>query len=335
MAYERTWGFSANNLYSPSSLADTAKFTLWFIKAVLTGQIGGLTGTGLWTVEGSSDAVTGGMDGVDRWTSTYTPSLIVRAAAQGTAHSWIVIKSPVLSTGVTARILLDYVSSVDQTALCNHSRNAFTGGSNLNGPSGTGVGALTGTALTSATQICSASAGAGIIHKYNCILSTSGDFVLWHIRTGGTSLSRPELGMMVFGPTQTKAADQNPYWAWKGFADNGCGITGSTMLSTGSVCSVANYVGTVVGSAFVVPIAGNFGMDTVDNTLVDFPLYVNVGPTGTIGIRGRLPDLGVTPTQSSSISTGVGSVVRDAQNNIIYTTIGCLIVPFNTIMDVA
>lgn len=82
---------------------------------------------GLWTCAGSSDAVTAGMDAVDRWGAIYDGTKIVRAAG-AVAHSWIVLKSPVLN-GANWYLTIDFNSASDATTRFVFAKAAPTGGS--------------------------------------------------------------------------------------------------------------------------------------------------------------------------------------------------------------
>jgi hypothetical protein len=100
VATEKTWNdpdVNRPHFAASTSTADQVRGFLWYVKAWLTGQIGGAT-RGLWTVVGSSDGATAGMDGVDRWGAVYDGTKLIRAAA-GTAHSWMVLRSPGITAG--------------------------------------------------------------------------------------------------------------------------------------------------------------------------------------------------------------------------------------------
>ena len=95
MAREKNWQFVWNHSYTPSSGLDLTRYSLWFIAASLTGNFGGMTGSGLWSLYASSDSITAGTDSTDRWqlAGPYDGTKIVRG--NGTAaHSWIVLRSP-------------------------------------------------------------------------------------------------------------------------------------------------------------------------------------------------------------------------------------------------
>lgn len=125
----KTWQWSVNrltsNAYSASVGANAPSHVAWTIKEALTSMP-----LNPWVVAGSSDAVTGGMDGVDRWTD-YT-----KIKGYTGAHSWIVLTQPGWNGG--AQILFDFAL---ETA--NYQRQAirmlspgglFTGGSNTAAP---------------------------------------------------------------------------------------------------------------------------------------------------------------------------------------------------------
>lgn len=117
---DKTWQFDVNNVYPATGVvADELKIVLLAIKNKLKGF-----GTLPWTVVGSSDSVTAGIDATDRWTTT------ANIVFGGTPFSWIVLKQ----TGLLAnfQILLSCnVSGSDERRLTSYlSPNAgFTGGS--------------------------------------------------------------------------------------------------------------------------------------------------------------------------------------------------------------
>lgn len=81
-----------------------------------------------WTVEGSCDSLTGAMDGVDRLTGTVANSFDATKwvhAASGTAHSWIVLKSPAALGPVW--MCIDANSATTTTYGVVFSRQQFTG----------------------------------------------------------------------------------------------------------------------------------------------------------------------------------------------------------------
>lgn len=108
---------------STSSLI--AKSVVWSLKAHLMNQIatGSLGPTArdpasVWTCLGSSDGATGGLDGTDRWGSTFNASKIV-SANHGVAHSWIALQNAALGV----QFVID-CQNADTTILFSLCRNA-------------------------------------------------------------------------------------------------------------------------------------------------------------------------------------------------------------------
>src|SRR3954451_9780282 len=116
---EKSWQFDPNRLAADNTtVIQLSRAFVWWMKAFLTGQIGGAA-QGLWSVYGSCDGVTAGLDAVDRWTLAFDGTKIVRAAA-GVAHSWMVLKSPLLATpagDLNFSAILDFSGVADSTPL--------------------------------------------------------------------------------------------------------------------------------------------------------------------------------------------------------------------------
>lgn len=137
MAISRTW-YTEGNYANPdiSSAANSAKSLLWSIKALLCGDVSGAvqghTGArpngSKWTVYGSCDASTAAFDSTDRWGSTFNASKIVNANF-GTAHSWIVLKSPTGLNGGNTYLNLVYRESGDGLFVASFANTATGFGS--------------------------------------------------------------------------------------------------------------------------------------------------------------------------------------------------------------
>lgn len=140
-ALSKTWSsrmnvpFGSNN----TTTALITQFAAWSLKQHLINAHtadGTLYGTraanSVWTVVGSSDGSTAGMDGTDRWTTTFTASKIVRAST-GSAHSWIVLQNS--TSGYQMCIDMNSTSSGGN---CNiifaRSSGGFTGGNTTTRP---------------------------------------------------------------------------------------------------------------------------------------------------------------------------------------------------------
>lgn len=133
----RSWQFAVNQSFADGALANW-RAILRAIKNQLIGA-GGLTWTdgtgttitpaGNWTVIGSSDGTTAGLDAVDRWAADAN---LVFANA-GSAHSWIVLQQTGISATFQMLIALDS-NGIGYTCTINVSHVAFTGGSTTANP---------------------------------------------------------------------------------------------------------------------------------------------------------------------------------------------------------
>lgn len=141
MALKRTW-YSRVNVDFPAQTSDTnvKKAVMWLLKAFLKGapHAPGVVGaqgappaSSFWTVAGSSDGTTSGMDGADRWGDVFDPAKMVSVWNTG-PHSWIVMRSPTIN-GRTHYLLLDYVQNGSSVPLNNCimyiATSPFAGGS--------------------------------------------------------------------------------------------------------------------------------------------------------------------------------------------------------------
>lgn len=137
---EKIWQTEGNILIDEESNAACARRTLWTLKALLIGDIsadgagGTISGangkTGLWTVYGSCDSSSAGLDGIDRWGSGFDPNKIVNGSTSA-ARSWIVLKSP--DDLGPYYLILDYGANSNQLRM-HLSKSAPTGGSTLSAP---------------------------------------------------------------------------------------------------------------------------------------------------------------------------------------------------------
>lgn len=93
------------------------------IKLLFDIKTGLVTGSGAWTVAGSSDAVAAGMDSVDRWIDTGD---IVFSTGN---HSWIVFEQAGIGSGLQLLFDCDYSSTATEYLNVSVSyTGAFTGG---------------------------------------------------------------------------------------------------------------------------------------------------------------------------------------------------------------
>jgi hypothetical protein len=275
---EKTWQFDMSRALDNSSAANLAKNFLWYIKALLKGEIGGAA-SGLWTCIGSSDSSTAGMDNVDRWTNAFDPTKLVRVAAAGSAHSWIVLQSPVALTGGPVYLIIDYVSNVGDTncqmLLCY---SAPTGGSVNARPTSTTESLVTG-GTTAGRQMVENGTNA---HRVHGILSTDGMFFILGSKNGSNLFS---CGIVFQMLNEAKPGDTFPGVIYMEY--NAAGIFAKAALTQNSnpslsVCRILGG-GTPVGAngSHLLPTGANdlFATDlsgitdAVDGNLNGFPMY--------------------------------------------------------------
>ena len=302
---ERSWTSSLNNVFTPVSSVDLSRRILWSLKALLKGELGGLT-AGLWTHFGSSDGVTAGLDATDRWTNAYDGTKIVRAAA-GTAHSWIILKSPVMADGNNWYFTIDFVGTLDTSARFVWSKTAPTGGTTLNRP--TSVDEFT-SVKTAQTVLHDATFATN--YRTHMGLSSTGDFWFGVGKVGAGFL---HFGLITSMLADAPAGDSYSLWAWA----NHKATTPGSLLNTSVSCALAGASGAanvmqrragegVVPAPIVSPqIAGaDYGAaqqlfdanslpdayDVTNFKHLDWPCHVFSLSTGlaNYGYRGRLVD---------------------------------------------
>lgn len=118
-----TYSYCLNQTYTPSTTDDMCKYMMWWWKAFLLGQLSytdqtntPIVGppTGVWTIIQCSDSVA--VDGTDRWGAVYDPAKIVKANSP-TAHSWIILRSPLLK-GSQWYFYMDARSTSAEIGIC-------------------------------------------------------------------------------------------------------------------------------------------------------------------------------------------------------------------------
>jgi hypothetical protein len=163
-SFEKVWQSSTNNLATAGT--SSGKYGVWFIKAFLTGQIGGLT-QGLWTLvqscgrtgysttnnsdfavtgDGSAAIVDNGTGGTWGsvwngtaeaklyWDTTNRTSPQFAGTANVTCHSWCVLKSPVMTSGASYYLILDCIGADDGASSVYLCKTMPTGGSVIRRP---------------------------------------------------------------------------------------------------------------------------------------------------------------------------------------------------------
>jgi hypothetical protein len=301
---EKTWQFDMNRPYAPNSANSTVaddlcKYVLWYYKTFLCGQIGGAT-QGLWTVYGSSDAVTAGLDQVDRWTNVYTNGKLTHAAA-GALHSWVVLKSPVI-VGKNYYLLLDYnILATGYQVAITLGTTAPTGGSATTVPTFVN-------SYTQAAQTFGLNAAWGPTHLHG-MLATDGSFIILSSRDYTGAFFSGFVGTLL---ANYKAADTTPFWVnmsgdptalvTTGFGNGIYGLDSSgNMRHLDDTGAAAGYGGILPVNTGSSP-TNNFpaAPDPWDGGFVDFPVWVGSNTAGFKTIRGRIQDVlfhgGIAPS---------------------------------------
>lgn len=128
--HESVWQFSTNLEAFGSTALAICRMQLWSIKNALVSFA-----SNPWTVVGSSDATTAGMDGVDRWVTSANLNW------NTTNRSWIVLKQSKIDTNF--QVLFSCAASGSSEIVIQISSSAgFTGGAINSNPTATDVQTL-------------------------------------------------------------------------------------------------------------------------------------------------------------------------------------------------
>lgn len=125
---DKTYQFAQQFIGGSGSYQTDCKYLWWYFKEVLKGF-----GTAPWTVTGSSDTTTAGMDGNDRWTDI---SKLVTASTA--TASWIVLRQTGVGTNfeICIHLRLSGSTAYNNVAI-GVSYAGFTGGSTTARPTAT------------------------------------------------------------------------------------------------------------------------------------------------------------------------------------------------------
>jgi hypothetical protein len=171
--------------------------------------------TGVWSVAGSSDSVTGAMDATDRIGSTFNFSKFV-SATNGTAHTWICYKGPTSGFGPGIYMLVSYSSSSGvnyiNVKICH---TLPTGGSATTDPTTTDSVSFTNQQMND---------GSATAFYFDGVLSTIGDHFMFAAKSGsGQAQYHHFLPMFA----QAKAGDQFPYGLYMEYQASNQGAPGN------------------------------------------------------------------------------------------------------------
>lgn len=320
MPTSKQWYTSANLAIADSSTASRcAHSSIWGFGAMLLGNLSGTNGpegarpsSCYWTLEGSSNSITAGIDTTDRlhFAGAFTDADWIRANA-GTAHTWFVIKSPSAVLDGPWYFCFDYIGPTnDQTCTIAFSKNVFSGGSTTARPTSTNESVLT------SFQFCSTTAGAGKIHLN---IDANGSF-RWLRSRNGTGYF--DTYISVESLVEYHTVDPCRTFCSLQFLDSGRGVMGISptvnirgMSLNGTSATGNNEV--LIVDLWFYPASITMGAYTTTNVLdatVDaLPcVYVYENTAGRKGMRGRFPDMWESGAQVATGSTfpSVGNIER-------------------------
>jgi hypothetical protein len=318
------------------------------LKAFLMGQVGGIN-AGLWTVHGSCNGSVAGMDGVDRWGSTYVAGSVAYNTNLNLAHGWTVLKRSFTVYSTTYTVYLTIIAA-DQGLLdvMRYSVVAAiaapTGGTTTANPTQSQV--IFQNYYNTGGQVTFGADLSNTRRWYGAINSI-GDF--WFVETITGEI---HAGWYFGQPIGCKTNDQSPFVMLGSFqhvSNNGNYPFSGNSLYVRATSSSAQgiapglYYNSSVGyPALIQPPPYNL-LDVSDVSLFDFPAWVVVGnaaaPTASCA-RGRLADAGLcsgitltsTPVASQR-ACNVGTVIRDLSSSIKYVTLNQMIVPYNALLS--
>lgn len=354
MALSRTWYTEANRAADDfSTAANLAKSILFILQAFLRGTnttLGTLGAEGAkpngakWTVAGASDGTTGAMDGSTTRIpgTTFDATKWVRAAANGTAHSWIVLTSP----DGAWHFKISYIGASDQVCTLSFAKAAYTGGSNTTDPTSTNE-----TSYTTTSQFAENVASA---HRCSMVVDASGN---WHffVSKNGSGFFNYHLMMVPLIETPADVIGTPGVDTWRMLLSSGYEATarGAERRNNG-ITSYANGNGPLmrthdglqqlrVGTDLYVTIgARGDGGTFLDNVITTpnpvsggfdtMPLWVWSTRASYQGLRGRVPD--VLTAHGSQTTTGDGMAVGASEPNSgaqLRTVVGNLLMPFSVV----
>lgn len=337
MALSRTWYSNTNQACTDT--ANVGANLLWYLKAFLKGTVGTADGRGLWTVVGSSDGATAGMDSVDRWTNTYDLSKLVFADSS-TARSWIVLQSP---GALGMYLCLDFSGGADagggNCMRAFASSTAFTGGSTSALPTATKQFQVHCTS-SDRQQMADGTVNP---HKFHYTADASGNFWFMSSRNG-TGMAHYLLGLqkvteqhtgdvgsvfslIAFKTTARGAAEFDGDGLWAQSAGSTSGRIGGRNISDSA--SLTGNMGitwpwTITNGTF----NGSWtAANPADGKWDVMPVYL-VNPAAGGGVRGRLPDCGIAfgaSNAANGMAVGSSTPISGAVEQVVC---GNLLLPF-------
>lgn len=253
------------------------------------GPEGARPGTSVWTCLASSDGTTYNSSG-DQIGSSFNAAKWVRAAAEGTAHTWILLQN----SNCGLYLCISWVGGSDTVCTFTFSRTAFTGGSLTNRPTSTAEFYM-GSSSSSSITFC-ADTSTATSHKSHFTTAANGEYFF--------EVSRDSQGYFhhfhaVLNAVQGDTGDNHQSWAlfhavasgrggggWSSIATPGTGINGRNPGNT-AVISTGGLLTYTFGSSVW---ASSAGSDGKTGQYRPFPAYLATFTTVNAW-RGTLPDI--------------------------------------------
>lgn len=279
-----------------------AQFALWSIKAALMDHhtagatAGARNANSIFTCLGSSDGVTAGLDGNDRWGTTFNAAKIVRAGS-GAAHSWFALRN--VTNGYD--ICIDCIPATDGyialTAV--KSSQGFVGGSTTVRPQAASNSEefCCGTTVvnTSTSMQLFADLTTGANHYVHFVTNADGSRWWWGISKNSSGCING--GVAFWKGKNGRAADtRNQWWMRLGATASGRGAGQASAVTGSNACTRrgwANAVPSVAGPRGFT-FGGNqlqaTGSDVATGDYLTYPLEMVIASTPPLAC-GYLPDL--------------------------------------------
>lgn len=317
MSLSKTWYTTANRAYDDVTTAQKmASSALFALYGTLLGYVSGTDGpegarpsSVYWTLAGSSDSSTAGIDATQRIGTTYNNAKWVNVAAGGTPHTWFVVQSPSGLLDGPWYLCVDWIGTDVEHATFVISKNAFTGGSTSARPTSTNEAALTGQAFIETTVAAGKS--------YFSTDANGGFYFL--LSRNGQGLFQFCLSIQPLVEARSSGdSGRTIMFAWQGTTAPGAPNFTSALIIRGVTQDAS---AAVVGSVMLLvgPQLSNTGAwsqtntNSIDSQVDALPMvYVNDTTAAHHGIRGRIPDCWYISTQVAVGSTipAVGTVER-------------------------
>lgn len=281
-----------------------------------------------YVIEISSDGTTLKTDGTDQWSS----SASVVFATAGSAHSYVVLKTPsgMLPSSNQARVLIDCGVGASNNHLANFgfATAAYTSSGSVN----TIPTAPTNNSAFNNKQFLHSTVANS---KWHCQYVTAGTEVgnfLFEISQDGTGRFHFALGVLAIHGAET--GDNWPVVFICSFVETSTGAMSVGQITGSTHSAQAHYDGTMAtGARFINAYSNADGTDvmasfgtagsSITGVYPDFPLVVADTTAGKLTVRGYIVDLAWAPSAVATLS----GTVEPASGSTTTTIIGTVWVP--------